>query len=57
MAYKIATFSLDPDTIARLEKLCSWLRINNKSKVVAYLIDREFNNQKCLRESTEELNQ
>ena len=57
MAFKIATFSLDPETIGRLEKLCAWLRIKNKSKVIAHLIDREFTNQKLLRETAEETDQ
>jgi hypothetical protein len=57
MAFKIASFSLDPETIARLETVCTWLHIKNKSKVLTYLIDREYKQLKLSRETAEETDQ
>ena len=50
MAYKIVTFSLDPKTIERLEKLKTWLHNDNKSGILTTLINREYIRQLELRD-------
>ena len=57
MAYKIVTFSLDPKTIERLEKLKVWLHNDNKSGILSTLIQREYIRQLEQRGIEENTNQ
>lgn len=42
MAHKIVTYSMDPTTLDRMDKLMGWMGINNKSKLLASLVEREY---------------
>lgn len=42
MAHKIVTYSMDPVTLERMDKLMLWLGISNKSKILGVLVEREY---------------
>lgn len=50
MAHKIVTYSMDPPTLERMDKLRSWLGISDKSKILRTLIEREYFRQLQQRE-------
>lgn len=50
MAHKIVTYSMDPITLERMDKLRSWLGISDKSKILRTLIEREYFRQLQQRE-------
>lgn len=47
---KITTFSLMPDVIEKLNKLQEFWHMPNKSRILALLIEREYNEQVLKRE-------
>ena len=50
MAHKIVTYSMDPVTLERMDKLMSWMGISNKSKILSVLVEREYFRQLQQRE-------
>lgn len=54
MGFKLATFSMDPRTLKRIEKLLEWKKQDNKSRLICDLIDTEYRRQLQLREEGEE---
>jgi hypothetical protein len=54
MAFKLATFSLDPLVVDKLNRLSYWMHMSNKSGLVAQLIEKEYRRQQEVRGDEDE---